>query len=131
MVLTKTRLLKHDIPVHRHYQVPLSHFGGFQSLRFLCGGLLILVDVSGRRRPRKKIFSPPPPIPQFAADILPAPRPLSLLETPLLGFSIKNRTPPPPWRLRLPLPPPRAEKKKKKNIYIYIYIKYPKRPPSY
>ena len=73
-------------------------------------------------RPRKKIFSPPPPppIPQFAADTLPATRPLSLLQTPLLGFPIKNRHPPPPPRLGLPLPPPRAEKNKK----------YPKRPPS-
>ena len=72
-------------------------------------------------RPRKKIFSPPPPqIPQFAADTLPATLPLSLLKTPLLGFSIQNRLPPPP-RLGLPLPPPRAEKNKK----------YPKCPPRY
>ena len=70
----------------------------------------------------KKIFSPPPPNPQFAADTLPAPRPLSLLETPLLGFSMQNRTPPP----RLPdasdSPSPSPSKKNRK---------YPKRPPRF
>ena len=61
----------------------------------------------------KKCLAPPPKKnPQFAADTLSAPRPLSLLETPLLGFSIKNRPPPPSWRLgKKPYPkrPPRAQ----------------------
>ena len=75
-----------------------------------------LVDVSAP----KKIFShPPPKIPQFATDTLPAPRPLPLLEPPP-GIFNKKPIPPPSRRLRLPLPPPRAEKNKK----------YPKRPPS-
>ena len=37
--------------------------------------------------------------------------PPSPSETPLLGFSLKNR-PPASWRLGLPLFPPRAEQKK-------------------
>ena len=70
-------------------------------------------------RPRKKKFSPPPPpkIPRFATDALPAP-PLPG-KPPLLGFSIKNRSPPPPGASDSPSPP-RAEKKKN-----------PKRPPRF
>ena len=71
----------------------------------------------GTSAPTKKYLAPPSAIPQFAA--LPAPRPLPLLETPLLRFSIKNRTPPP--APRTPPPSPLPEQKKKK--------KYPKRSP--
>ena len=84
-----------------------------QSLAILC----IASKTWWTFRPRKKIFSPPPPVPQFAADTLPAPRPL-LEIPPLLGFSIKNGSPL-SWRLGLPLPPPRAEKKIKniRNVH--------------
>ena len=74
-------------------------------------------------RPRKKKFGPPPPPPgnsQFATGTLPAPRPLPLLETPLLG-NFKLEIDPPIPAPRLPLPPPRAKKK---------YKKYPKCPPG-
>ena len=70
----------------------------------------------GHFGPEKNIFSPPLPlqIPQFSADTLPAPLPLSLLETPLLGFSIKIENPPPPAASDSPFPLP--EQKKIKNI---------------
>ena len=68
----------------------------------------------------KKILAPPPPQnPQLAPDTLPAPWPLSLLETPLLGFSIKNRPPPPLLAPRTP-PSPSPSRNAKK---------YPKRQP--
>ena len=71
-------------------------------------------------RPRKKIFSPPPrnpPIRRRPSRPLPS-RP-GEPPPPLLGFSIKNRSPPPPSRrLGLPLPPPRAEKTKNiRNVH--------------
>ena len=56
----------------------------------------------GRGGSSKRHLGPDPHLgafDQFAADALPAPRPLSLLETPLLGFSIKELDPlasPPP-----------------------------------
>ena len=62
-------------------------------------------------RPRKKIFSPPPPqIPQFGADNVPAPRPL--LETPLPSweFSKQNGSPP----LLAPRTPPSPSPSRKK-----------------
>ena len=72
-----------------------------------------------RKKKNKNCTPPPKKIPQFAADTLPAPRPF--LETPLLGFSIKNRPPPPCLLPRTPsLPLPRADKNKK----------YPTRPPK-
>ena len=65
--------------------------------------------------PRKKYLAPPPrAISQFAADTLLAPRPLPFLETPLLGFSIKNRPPPPPGASDSPFPSP--SRKEIKNI---------------
>ena len=81
-------------------------------------------------RPQQKICNPPPQkIPQFAADTLPAPRPLPLLETdppppgifnkkndppPLAFFSIKkNRSPPPPGASDSPFPLPDQKKIKK------------------
>ena len=74
-------------------------------------------------RPPKKIFTPPPPNPQFAADTLLAPRPLfpSWRTPPPLGFSDKNRTPLPSRRPRTP-PSPSPSRKNKK---------YPKRPPMF
>ena len=76
--------------------------------------------LGGHFGPEKKYLAPPPPKknPQFAADTLPAPRPLLENPPPLLGFSIKILTPAP---LPAALDSPRAEKKIKK---------YPKRPPS-
>ena len=76
--------------------------------------------LGGRFGPEKKIFSPPPPQnSQVHRRHPPGPSaPSPPANPPLLGFSIKNRSPP-AWRLGLPLPPPRGEKKK---IYIYIYI---------
>ena len=67
-------------------------------------------------RPRKKIFSPPPP--PFLAATLPAPRPPRPpgRPPPLLGFSVKSRSPP-SWRLGLPLPLPRAGKKYIRNVH--------------
>ena len=72
-------------------------------------------------RPRKKIFSPPPPkipnLPQTPSRPL-GPSPPG--ETPpLVGFSIKNRPPP----SRRPRTPPSPSPSRKKNK------KYPKRPP--
>ena len=79
---------------------------------------VILVDVSA---PPQKVFSPPPPrIPQFAADTLPAPPPPG--NPPPCGIFNKKPTPP-SWRLGLPLPPPRAEKKKKiRNVHQVISV---------
>ena len=70
-------------------------------------------------RPRKKKFSPPAPkIPQFAADTLLAPRPLSLPPPPLLGFSIKNDTPPLLAPRTPPFPLPEQQKIKNiRNVY--------------
>ena len=56
--------------------------------------------LGGHFGPEKKYLAPPQKIPQFAADTLPAPRPLSLLETPILRFSITKIDPSP-----LPAPP--------------------------
>ena len=81
----------------------------YQMFQECCPVVQILVDISA---PKKKMW-PPPPIPQFDADTLPAPRPLLLLETPLLGFAIKNRQPL-PSASDFPFPLP--EQKKIKNI---------------
>ena len=63
-------------------------------------------------RPRKKIFSPPPP-PHRHSPLAPFPLPRILLGTPPFPiFLIKNRPPRPPPRI-LPLPPPRNRKKSK------------------
>ena len=70
----------------------------------------------------KKIFSPPPQIPPFAADTLPAPRPhLPPGDPPSWDFQKKNRTPPRPRASDSPFPSPKQKKNKK----------YPKRPPSF
>ena len=71
-----------------------------------------LADISA---PKKKKFSPPPQIPQFAADTFPAPRPLPLLEEPPPppGNFYKNQTPPPPpGTLDSPIPLPEQKKNK-------------------
>ena len=68
-------------------------------------------------RPRKKIFSPPPPIPPNSLQT--PSRPPRPLPPPPGIFNKKNR-PPPSLSPRTPLPLPGAEKNKK----------YPKRPPS-
>ena len=62
--------------------------------------------VEFRPPPKKKYLAPPAKIPQFAADTLPAPRPL-----PSWIFNKKPYSPLHPRRLELPLPPPRANKK--------------------
>ena len=70
-----------------------------------------LVDISAPKK--KKKFSPPPPQnqnPQFAADTLPAPRPLLLETPPFLGFSKKNRRPPLPAASDSPFPLPEPKK---------------------
>ena len=74
--------------------------------------------LGGHFGPEKKYLAPAPPKnPQFAADTLPAPRPLLGDLPALLGFSIKNR-PPPSRRPRTPPSPSPSQKNKK----------YPKRP---
>ena len=81
--------------------------------------------LGGRCGPEKKYLAPPPPpkIPQFAADTLPAPRPL--LFPPPPGILNKN-DPPPSWRLGLPqFPLPEQEKKKsetstKKRVVLKV-----------
>ena len=69
-----------------------------------------LVDASAL----KKKLAPPKKNPQFAAETLPAPRPLLKPPPPLVGFSIKNGSPPPPGDSDSPFPLP--EHKKIKNI---------------
>ena len=72
-------------------------------------------------RPQIKIFSPPlPPKPKTPLRRRHPPGPSRPGEPPpLLGFSIKKRSPP-SQRLGLPLSPPEQKRSKK----------YPKRPPS-
>ena len=77
--------------------------------------------ILGGRFDPEKIFSSPPPLkfPQFAADTLPAPRPLPDNPPPSLDFKLKA-VPPPTWRLRPPLSPPRTgPKKKTPTKYLY------------
>ena len=61
-------------------------------------------------RPRKKIFSSPPP-PLFPTPFPTRPPPPPSPETPPPGTLNKKSSPPPSRRLGLPLPLPRAEKK--------------------
>ena len=79
-----------------------------------CPQVSTIAYLGGRFGPEKKYLAPSPAIPQFAADTLPALRPFPLLETPPVGFSIKN--PPPPLLAPRTPPPPRPEQKKIKNI---------------
>ena len=74
-------------------------------------------SLGGHFGPEKKYLAPPPPpIPQFAADTLPPPRPSpSWRPPPLVEFSIKNRPPPHLPAPRSP-PFPSPEQKKIKNI---------------
>ena len=72
-----------------------------------------LLDISA---PKKKNLAPPPPIPKFAADTLPAPRPLPSWRPPPPSCDFQQKSTP-------PLPPPRtppsaspSRKKKIKNI---------------
>ena len=65
-------------------------------------------------RPRKKIFSPPPPSPRKQPPSPSPPPPLSPGRPPLLGFSIENRPPPLPGASNSPFPSP--EHQKIKNI---------------
>ena len=62
-------------------------------------------------RPEKKYLAPPPAIPQFAADTLPAPQPLPGEPPPPWDFQLRIESLPPSRRLGLPLPTPREEKK--------------------
>ena len=76
-------------------------------------------SLDGHFGPKKKKKSPPPPpkIPQFAADTLPAPRPLPSWT----GIFNKNLIPPPPpGASDSPVPLPEKQKNNKKD---------PKRPP--
>ena len=64
-------------------------------------------------RPRKKNLAPPPPqIPQFAADTLPAPRPLLENPSPPPGIFNKKWIPPPPGASDSPFPLPEQKNKK-------------------
>ena len=86
------------------------------------GGMRML---GGRFGPEKKYLAPPPKkIPQFAADTLPHSRLLPFLEPhPFLGFSIRNRPPPPPGASDCPI-----EKKRKiseastKYVCVCTYV---------
>ena len=74
-------------------------------------------------RPRKKIFSPPPPKSPNSPQTPSRPLGPSWKPPPPSPGIFNKNGPPPSWCLGLPLPPSRAEKKKNK--------KYPKRPPSF
>ena len=78
-----------------------------------CDDLRNFKNLGGHFSPEKKCLAPPK-IAQFAADTLPAPRPLPLLQTPFLGFSIN--TDPRPFPGTSDSPFPLHELKKIKNI---------------
>ena len=71
-------------------------------------------NLGGHFCPEKKYLAPSPPIPQFAADTLPAPRPLPLLDTPAPpGIFNKKVNPTPALGASPPPSPSLAEKKNK------------------
>ena len=113
--------LQENLHVHRIPRLRGGEFGFGGG-----GGSADFIFLGGRFGPEKKYLAPHPS--KFPSSPQTPSRPPQRLSPsswdpppPLLGFSIKNRPPPPSWAPRTP-PSPSPSKKNKK---------YPKRPPSF